>query len=180
MRLAVTFLALSVTVLPAQTRSRKAHSHGTGRVNIAFETMAGAPKGEIEFEAPAESIVGFEHKATSAADEAKTAAALDLLRKRFAEMVVLPPAAGCTLTNHTAKVAADEHKAGGKGVKREQHAEVQATFRVTCRQGLRGEIRFGFAKVFPGLRQVEVALLAGEQQTSVQVRNDQGVLTIGQ
>ena len=73
MRLALVLLAVGV-ILPAQTRSRKAHEHGSAKVSIAFETAKGAPKGVIEFESPAESVVGFEYEAKTPADKAKVTA----------------------------------------------------------------------------------------------------------
>jgi len=178
MRLALLLLAVSV-VLPAQTRSRKAHEHGSGKVNIAFETAKGAPKGVVEIEAPAESIVGFEHQAKTAADKAKVTAALNTLKARFGEMVIFPAAAACKVTNKSAKVEAEHHDAKAKGAKHEEHSEVHAEFDVACAKPLSGlEIRFGFSKVFPKLHDVEVALLVGDQQSSADVENDKGVLKI--
>lgn len=174
MRLAFAFLAVCVVALPAQTRSRKAHEHGSAKVNIAFETVSGSPKGVLEFEAPAESVVGFEHTATSKADKASVDTAMRTLIARFGEMVILPPAAACKLTNQSATVNSP-HRAA----KQEQHAEVNAVFGVACAKPLAGtEIRFGFARVFPKIHSVDVALLAGEQQLSVVVENDKGVLKI--
>jgi hypothetical protein len=174
MRFAVVLLAVGV-MLPAQTRSRKAHEHGSAKVNIAFETATGSPKGVIEFESPAESVVGFEYEAKSAADKAKVAAALGVLKARFGEMVILPAASGCKLTNKSAKVEAEHHDAKSK----EQHSEVHAEFDVVCTKPLSGgEIRFGFTKVFPKVHDVDVALLVGEQQSKADVENDKGVLKI--
>ena len=161
MRLALAVLAVSV-VLPAQPRSRKAHEHGSAKVNIAFE----AARGVLEFEAPAQSVVGFEYAAKSAADRLKVATALQTLRARMGEMVIFP--AGCTVTAKRATV-----EGGG------EHSEVAAAFDVQCAKPLGGsEIRFGFAKVFPGIRAVDVALLADERQMSMAVENDKGVLKI--
>lgn len=178
MRFALVLLAVSVA-LPAQTRSRKAHEHGSAKVNIAFETAKGSPKGVIEFESPADSVVGFEYEAKTAADKAKVAAALNTLKARFAEMVILPAAAACKVTNKSAKLEAEHHDAKQKGAKQEQHSEVHAEFDVACAKPLTGlEIRFGFMKVFPKIHDVEVALLVGDQQASADVENDKGVLKI--
>jgi hypothetical protein len=168
MRLAAGCFALCL-VLSAQVRSRKAHAHGSAKVSIAFETVNGAPRGVAEFEAPAESVAGFEHEAKSAADKARVAAALQTLKARFGEMVIFPAASACVMMNRAAKI----ERAG-------DHAEVRAAFDVACAKPLAGgEIRFGFAKVFPGIREVDVAVLAGEQQMSADVKNDRGVIKIG-
>jgi hypothetical protein len=177
MRLTLVLLAVGV-ILPAQTRSRKAHEHGSAKVSIAFETAKGAPKGVIEFESPAESVVGFEYEAKTPADKAKVTAALNTLKARFGEMVILPPAAACKLTAKSAKMEAEHHDATQTG-KQEQHSEVHAEFDVACAKPLNGlEIRFGFTKVFPKIHDVDVALLVGEQQSSADVENDKGVLKI--
>ena len=174
MRFAVVLFAVGV-MLPAQQRSRKAHEHGSAKVNIAFETATGMPKGVIEFEAPAESVVGFEYAAKTAADKAKVTAALNTLKARFGEMVILPAAAACKVTNKSAKVEAEQHDSKSK----EQHSEVHAEFDVACTKPLSGtEIRFGFTKVFPKIHDVDVALLVGEQQSKADVENDKGVLKI--
>jgi len=179
MRFAIALLAVCA-VLPAQTRSRKAHEHGSAKLNIAFESAKGSPKGVMEFEAPADSVVGFEYEAKTPADKAKQAAALNTLKTRFAEMVIFPAAAGCKVTNKSAKVEAEHHASKQKGAKQEQHAEVHAEFDVQCARALSGtELRFGFTKVFPKIHDVDVALLAGEQQLSLEVENDKGVLKIG-
>lgn len=175
--LALTLLFASLT-LPAQTRSRKAHEHGSAKLSIAFESTSGAPKGIIELEAPAESIVGFEHTAKSAADKAKEQAALNTLKARIGQMVIFPAAAGCQFTPKSVKVEAEDHH-DAKDAKKEQHSEVHAEFAVACAKPLAGaEIRFGFHKFFPRLHDVDVALLAGEQQASLEVENDKGVLKI--
>jgi hypothetical protein len=178
MRFAVVLLAAGMT-LPGQTRSRKAHEHGSAKVNIAFETATGVPKGVIEFEAPAESVVGFEYEAKSAVDKAKVTAALNTLKARFGEMVILPASSACKVTNKSAKVEAEGHSAKGDAKSKEQHSEVHAEFDVVCAKPLSGtEIRFGFMKVFPKIHDVDVALLVGEQQSSADVENDKGVLKI--
>ncbi|MBI2687269.1 MAG: DUF2796 domain-containing protein [Acidobacteria bacterium] len=179
MRLALALLAVGV-LLPAQTRSRKAHEHGSAKVNIAFESAKGAPKGVVEFESPADSVVGFEYEAKTAADKAKVTAALNTLKARFGEMVIFPAAAACAMTNKSAKVEADDHHdAKSKGARQEQHSEVHAGFEVACAKPLSGlEIRFGFMKVFPKIHDVNVALLIGDQQLSADVENDKGVLKI--
>jgi hypothetical protein len=179
MRFVIALLAVCA-MLPAQTRSRKAHEHGSAKLNIAFESAKGAPKGVMEFETPADSVIGFEYEAKSAADKAKQTAALNTLKTRFAEMVIFPAAAACKISNKSAKVDIEQHDAKAKGAKQEQHSEVRAEFDVQCAKPLAGtELRFGFTKVFPKIHDVDVALLAGEQQLSLDVENDKGVLKIG-
>jgi len=161
-----TFALLAAVQLGAQQRAHKAHEHGHAKLNIAFETTTGAPVGAIELESPADSILGFEHVAKTPADKAKQEKALAILKARFGEMVILP--AGCKMT--PAKV--EVHVEG-------QHAEVHAEFNATCAGPIAGKtISFGFAKVFPKIEEVEVQLLAGTQQTRLEVEKDKGTLQI--
>lgn len=178
MRIVGLFLAVAL-LAPAQTRSRKAHEHGSAKLNIAFESAKGTPKGVIEFEAPAESVVGFEHEAKSAADKAKQSAALTKLKTQIASMVIFAPASGCKIVAKSVEVKAEHHQEAKAGQKAEQHSEVHAEFDVTCAKPLNGtEVRFGFTKAFPGVHDVDVAFLAGEQQARVEVEGDKGVLRI--
>jgi hypothetical protein len=181
MRILAVLVAFTMALAP-QARSRKAHEHGEAKVNIAFETTKGSPKGVIEFEAPAESIVGFEYQARTAADQAKMAAALNTLKTRFSEMVILPAASQCKIVARSADVKSEAHNEKKKGgAKPEEHSEVHAMFDVQCAQPLAGkEIRFGFSKVFPRVHEAEVSLLAGEQQSGLDVKQDKGTLRIAQ
>lgn len=60
-------LAVSLTMLSygvggtAETRRHDAHVHGVAEINIAVE----GTKATVEFRAPAESVMGFEHEAKS-------------------------------------------------------------------------------------------------------------------
>ena len=56
-----------------------AHIHGTAAVNIVIDDRTAI----IELTAPADSVVGFEHQAKSAADQTRQAKALDLLRNNI-------------------------------------------------------------------------------------------------
>lgn len=196
MRIATAFLfSLSfLLAAPPPQRSRAAHEHGHAKLNIAFETTTGKPAGTIELETPADSVIGFEYEAKSAADKAKRDAALTKLKAKFGEMVVLP--AGCAVTPVKVEVHAEEHdhdakpaaKAAAKSAAKnaakpaahkEEHSEVHAEFSVKCAGPIRGkEIRFGFAKHFPKIEELDVQLLADSQQSSLEVKNDRGVLKI--
>jgi len=159
-------LSLAALSLHGQHRTHKAHEHGHAKLNIAFESTTGSPVGSVELESPADSIIGFEYAAKTPADKAKQEKALATLKARFGEMVVLP--AGCKMTPAKVEVHLDG-----------QHAEVHAEFNVKCAGPIAGKsISFGFSKVFPKIDDVEVQLLAGSQQTKLDVEKDKGTIQI--
>jgi Protein of unknown function (DUF2796) len=102
-----------------------AHVHGTATLNIAIEERTAT----VELITPAESIIGFEHQAKSAADQKRQAMALDLLRNKISSMVVLEPALGCRFLPTRADVVQQD----------EAHAEVHSTFTVGCHNPAGGE-----------------------------------------
>jgi len=92
--------------LPAhadETRALDAHVHGSGALNIAVAGNQIA----LELEVPGFDIVGFEYAATSEADKAAIAAALETLGDP-SKIFAFPATAGCAVTN----VAVDLHGDG--------------------------------------------------------------------
>ena len=142
-----------------------AHIHGTAAVNIAIDDRTAI----IELTAPADSVVGFEHQAKSAADQTRQAKALDLLRNNMDRMVVFNPTLGCRF----APTKIDVVRQG------EEHAEVHGTFAVSCQTPLAGsKVRFGFTKTFPGIQTVNVQLVGVTQQVGASVKRDKGELEV--
>lgn len=174
-------------------KSMEAHEHGAAKLDIAVE----GKKAVIEFEAPAESIVGFEHKASSASDKQKHSAALELFKAQVSNMVIFDSSAGCKFTTEKLEVAAedDDHHAAppakstaksaaksskGGAAKEAEHSEVRAKFSVACTTALEGtKVRFGFTKVFPRIQSVAVQALSGSQPVGAEIKKDQGIITLG-
>ena len=116
-----------------------AHIHGTAAVNIAIDDRTAI----IELTAPADSVVGFEHQAKSAADQTRQAKALDLLRNNMDRMVVFNPTLGCRF----APTRIDVVRQG------EEHAEVHGTFAVSRQTPLAGsKVRLASPKPFQEFR----------------------------
>jgi hypothetical protein len=142
-----------------------AHVHGTATVSIAVDGQTAT----IEFTAPTEGVVGFEHEAKSAADQAKQARALDLLRNRMDNLVVFDPTLGCRFSPTSVGVVQQDT----------EHAEVHGTFAVSCQKPLPGsKMRFGFTKTFPGIQTVTVQLVGTTQQAGASIKRDQGELEV--
>lgn len=142
-----------------------AHEHGTAAVNIAIEERTAT----VEFTAPADSVVGFEHQAKSAADQTKQAMALDRLRHNIDSMVVVDPALGCRFSPTKVDVVQQDA----------EHAEVLGTFAVSCHTPLAGsKVRFGFTKTFPRIQTVNVQLVGVTQQVGASIKRDKGELEV--
>jgi hypothetical protein len=96
-------------------RQLDAHAHGEGRVAIAIE----GNRVEMELEAPAHDIVGFEH-APSNAKQRKVISDARAILAKLERFVSLPSAAGCKPV--TSKVEVIGAAAGtGKGKGRHAH-----------------------------------------------------------
>lgn len=75
----------------AERRHGQVHVHGVASVNFAVE----GTKAVVEFRAPAEDVIGFEHQAKSESDKKKRDAALIRLRERGDHMFVFDSRLGC-------------------------------------------------------------------------------------
>ena len=89
--LGVSLLIFSFDLGAAEKRHHDAHVHGVAEINIAVE----GAKATVEFRAPAESLMGFEHEAKSESDKKKRDAALEQLRTKKDQMVVFDPKLDC-------------------------------------------------------------------------------------
>jgi hypothetical protein len=140
--------------------------HGAAKLNIAIEGKSIT----IQLESPADSIVGFEYTAKTAADKTRQEAALNTLKTRIGEMVAFDPKAACKVTPR--KVAVEKDPG-------EDHSDVNAEFTGSCSGSLAGTtLRFGFSRVFPRIVDIDVQLLNGEQQTGAKIHNDQGSIPL--
>ena len=125
-----------------------AHEHGVAQLDVALEN----DDLELQFDSPAMNLVGFEHAPSTDADKAKVAAVRQQLTLPLA-LFSLPPAAGCSLTQHslksplfaeagakpaaaaTAPTQAHAHEhAKGEAAHEHAHSDVKAHYRLTCTQ----------------------------------------------
>jgi Protein of unknown function (DUF2796) len=163
--LALAFGAIDAGAPAKKRHQHGAHVHGAAKLNIAVEDRAAT----VELESPAESIVGFEHKATTAADQQKQAKALDLLKHKIGSMVLFEPALGCRWSPTNLEVVQHD----------QEHSEVHGVFAVTCDNPLAGSrIRFAFTKAFPAIRTVSVQVVAATQQVGATIQQDRGVVEV--
>jgi hypothetical protein len=142
-----------------------AHVHGTAKLNIAVEESTAT----VEFEAPAEGIIGFEHKAETAADQRKQAMALDLLKNKIGSVLIFESALGCRFSPASLDVVQQS----------DGHAEVHGVFVVTCDSPLTGsKVRFAFTQTFPAIRSLNVQVVAATQQVGATIKQDRGEVEV--
>jgi hypothetical protein len=158
----VLMVMMGSALLFPQGKTQKAHVHGAAQISIAMEGL----KGEVEFEAPADGVIGFESEARTAAQKKQVQDTLELLRKKGGELVLFPAASGCKLTPKEV----DVHREGAN------HAEVHAHYDLVCAKPLSGEIRFGVTKMFPRTKEVKVTYVSDQTQKSARIVGDAGTL----
>ena len=163
-------LALSLSAAYGQKeekkRSAEAHEHGSGKLGIAFEGVAG----KFEWEIPLESLVGFEYAPTTPEDKKKLADAKELVKTKFVEMVLLPGM--CALKVEFADAKFVDHGD-------HQHNDFKANGTITCKQAPRGDLKFAFQKFFPGIHKTKVQFLSDSAQTGAEILDDRGVVSLG-
>jgi hypothetical protein len=158
----VLMVMMGSALLFPQGKTQKAHVHGAAQISIAMEGL----KGEVEFEAPADGVIGFESEARTAAQKKQVQDTLELLRKKGGELVLFPAASACKLTPKEV----DVHREGAN------HAEVHAHYDLVCAKPLSGEIRFGVTKMFPRTKEVKVTYVSDQTQKSARIVGDAGTL----
>lgn len=141
----------------SERRDLGAHVHGSGSLSIAFDEKVG----RVEFEFPAESIVGFEHAAKTAADQKTVTKSIRNFESQIGKLIQMDPSLKCAFKKEKAEMVPAPH---GK------HADFVAHFSVQCQKPVVGhKVNFDF-RGFPGIQKVEVTLLAGDIQKAVTVR----------
>ena len=161
--LACQFQAFSDTV---KRKGLAAHEHGKAKIGIAVE----GNRAMIDFEAPAEGVIGFEREPRTPAQKAQQQAGLQAMRNRIGEIVRFDPSLQCRYQPQSVEAKREPG---------EDHAEVRAEFTVECARDLRGtRVQFGVSRVFPRIRTVFAQVLSGTQQSAAEIRNDLPPITI--
>lgn len=181
--LALPFALLPLALANAQSHehdhaehgSLDKHEHGVASLNVALDgnTL------EIQLESPAMNIVGFEHAASSAADQAKVAAVREQLTQPQA-LFALPIEAKCTLKQHELEGAlfaehADEHEhehGAHKQGEEQGHSDISAHYQFDCATpaALQTLELGSFFGSFPGTEKLDVQLISPSGQQGVQLK----------
>lgn len=138
-------------------REHKAHVHGAVKIDIAFEKA----EGEIVFDGAADSIIGFEHVAKTAADKKVQKDAFEKFEKNVAQIFQFDASLGCIFKTVKMEVDAED-----------QHSDVEAKFAVVCKNSPEGTtLRFNIAEVFPKVRKAEVQFISENVQRSLSIQS---------
>ncbi|MDX1540867.1 MAG: DUF2796 domain-containing protein [Geminicoccaceae bacterium] len=162
------------------SRGLGAHEHGHSTLNIAIE----GERVLMELDAPGMDIVGFEHAATSDADQAAIARAEETLADPM-KLFVMPAAARCTVETADVALAGDRRddhadEAEHAEDESEGHTEFHAEYTLGCANPEALEtIRFAFFEKFAGAEEVEVNVISERGQTSYEVERDQPSIDLG-
>lgn len=153
--------AAGMAALAAGALAQGAHVHGHATLNIAIEQNTV----QMELEAPAADIVGFEHAPQSAEERAALAEAEAALKSPL-ELFRLPEAAGCRVDGVDM-----EHRGEG------DHSEFHVTYTLACTDiAAIDAIAFGYFERFPRAEELEVNVVsdAGQQHYEA-VRNSPSI-----
>src|SRR5687768_17535571 len=164
----------------AERRHGEAHVHGIALINIAVE----GTKAVVEFRAPAEHIIGFEHEAKSESDKKKRDTALMRLRERADRMFVFDSKLSCRSAEMKATIGEEtsmgaEAQSGKREQKKDktsgEHREVYASFSVLCEKPLAGSrVQFRVYEQFPEIHEAKVQVISEAQQSATTIKRDKG------
>ena len=151
---ALKLTALPVIAFSCSAFAEEAHVHGEAVMEIVIDE-AGAL---ISFEAPAIDIVGFEYLPKTDAEQAAIDAKIELLSD-MASVVLLPEAAGCSVSDVHVDFEAEEHDG------EVEHIAFHAEYELTCSDA--GKLTSLEATVFdqfPDLEEMEVEVVTPSGQ----------------
>jgi len=177
----LSLICLLLNLVPFVTHAAEAHVHGEARLDVAIDggTLT------LMLEAPADSLVGFEHAPRNARERAAVAKARQAL-ERPAALFVPSPAAACTAKAAKLesplfeKAAAHEHDkhddhAHEKDHEHEHgHADVDGEFVFQCArpEALR-DLDVRLFSAFPRLKKLQVELAGPRGQTALRLTPQQ-------
>ena len=187
MRLAATLaFGLGTLACPAlchaQHRQLGPHEHGKGTLNVAIDVNLVS----MEFEAPGDDIIGFEHEAKTPAQKAAAENGKSQLLAPLA-LFKFPAGAGCTVSTATVKIEGEDHDhddhdkdaAAGKGSdsakeaeahEEHHHSEFHAQYTFDCKTPAKlTAMDFPYFVTFPRAQRLEVNVIAPKGQTKFEV-----------
>jgi hypothetical protein len=154
----------------AEHSSLAAHEHGAAQLNVALDgnTL------ELALESPTMNIVGFEHAANSASDQAAAGKAEQQLQDPLA-LFSIAPSAGCAI-DHVALsspvfAATSAAPPATESQPATQHSDVDASYRLTCShpEQLRGIDLTELFKRFPATQKIQAQLIGPNGQQGAEL-----------
>ncbi|MBL7670269.1 MAG: DUF2796 domain-containing protein [Bdellovibrionaceae bacterium] len=150
-------------------RHHEAHVHGGATLNIAFDQL----KGQVEFKAASEGVLGFEHEARTEKDKIKLNETIAKFETAIGSMIKFDDSLRCTFTKEKIEMIAEKEDHNKKEKDHDEHkgehSDFIATFAVNCKKELKGtKVTFDFSQ-FKDLKDLDVTLLVGDLQKSVEI-----------
>lgn len=151
----ITFAFTNLTFAETH-REHKAHQHGAAKMAIAFDDV----QGKITLELASEGLYGFEYVPKKEGDKKKQKDGLAKLEKNISHMISFSENLKCIFSKEKIEVNQQE---GGK------HSDIDAVFNIKCEKDpIDSELTFNIQKYFPKLKDVDVQILIGDVQKSVE------------
>ena len=150
-----------------------AHVHGLVSLNVAVDGRILT----VQFEAPLDSLLGFEHRPRTDAQRKVAAALLD--RMKTGQNLFRPdPAAQCSLRK--TEVESDAlQKPPAPGGKEDEHADLDASFEFECRQPERlARMEVGLFDAFSRIQRIESQVAGANGQTKQTLQRPEKVLRL--
>lgn len=152
-------LVSSLAGAKPEHRHHEAHVHGAGKMSIAFDGL----KGRIEFDAAAESILGFEYQPKTQKDKDILAKSTQTFKDNFSDLVQFEPTLGCITTVDKVEQKKEDPKSN--------HSDFKASYDVVCKKSvLNSKFKFNFSK-FELLKDVDVTILVDQLQKNLEISN---------
>lgn len=152
--------ALCLLVAASAAAQPASHRHGVAELKVAVDGRTLV----VDYEAPLDDLIGFEHAPRTAAQRRALADAQATLRD-FGRLFVLPAVAGCTVREVT--VASPWTDAGAPPAAHDDHAHgaLRASYVLDCaRPEQLRELRLAVFGAFPRTRRVDAEWVAPRGQ----------------
>jgi hypothetical protein len=175
MKISVVFILLivSTSVYAGKKKAHRHHEvhvHGGAVLSIAFDQL----KGKVEFKAASEGLLGFEHEAKSDKEKNKLNDTISKFETSISSMIKFDESAGCAFVKEKIEMTLEKEESGSKenenNEHKGEHSDFIASFSVDCKKDIKGtKMTFDFSQ-FKGLKDLDVTLLIGDLQKSVEIK----------
>lgn len=135
-----------------------AHVHGVARLGVAVQDKTLT----IQLESPLDSLIGFEHRPSTPAQQSAVAA-LQAKMRAPQSLFSFDVAAGCVLASSQAESAIFQPLAAGAAS--DEHADLDASFEFQCaRPEHLKQLRVGLFAAYPRLKRLDVDVATDKGQ----------------
>ena len=172
----------ALAALPTLAFALDAHQHG----HITFEMAIDGTKSAVEIKGPAESFVGFEHKAKSKKEKQAVKEVESLFKEKAIELVGLASELECKVSKQALDWQFDVHHDHDHGHDKDdhkhkgEHAELKASYQFDCKNMIKATtLKLGLKKQFPKIQEIEVAVLPSSGNAfALELKGDQADVSI--